>query len=58
MRAASLNTVDDKGVNCLLSKGLREFSREISAETCLLCGVQSSLFLWIHNLDGGWMGVL
>ena len=57
MRAASLNAVDDKGVNCSFSKGLREFSREVSAETHLLCWVQSSLLSWVHNLDGGRVGV-
>ena len=58
MRATSLNTVDDKGVDCSLSKGFREFSREISAETHLLCWVQSSLLPWVHRLDGGRAGVL
>ena len=51
-RAAFLNMVDDKGVNCSLSKGFREFCREILTETRLLCGVQSSLFSWVHSL--GW----
>ena len=58
MRATSLNAVDDKGINCLFHKGFREFSREVSAETCLLHWVQSSLLLWVHSLDGGRAGVL
>ena len=58
MRAASLNAVDDKGIYCLFCKGFWEFSREISAETCLLHWVQSSLLSWVHSLDGGRVGVL
>ena len=49
--------VDDKRIDCSFHKGLREFCREVSAETCLLCWVQSSLLLWVHHLDDGRAGV-
>ena len=29
MRAASLDTVDDKGIDCSFRKGIWEFSREV-----------------------------
>ena len=58
MRATSLDAVDDKRIDCLFCKGFREFSREVSAETCLLHWVQSSLLLRVHSLDGGRAGVL
>ena len=58
MRAASLNVVDDKGINCSFHKGFREFSREVLAETCLLCWVQGSLLSWVYSLDGGRASVL
>ena len=53
-----MNAVDDKGVNCSFGKGFREFCREVSAKTCLLCWVQSSLSLWVYGLGDDRTGVL
>ena len=58
MRAASLNVVDDKGIDCSVHKGFREFSREVLAETCLLCWVQGGLSLWVYSLGDDGTGVL
>ena len=58
MRAASLDAVDDKRIDCSFCKGCWEFSREVSAETQFLHWVQRSLLLRVHSLDGGRVGVL
>ena len=58
MRAASLNVVNDKGVDCLFGEVFGEFSREVSAETRLLSWVQSSLLSWVYSWGGDRVGVL
>ena len=57
MRAASLNAVDDKRIDCSFRKGFREFTREVLAETHLLRWVQGSLLSRVHILIGGRAGV-
>ena len=58
MRTTSLDAVDNKRIDCLFRKGFREFNGEVSAETRLLCWVQSSFLSRVHHLDGGRVGVL
>ena len=50
--------VDDERVDCSFCKRFGEFTREVLAETGLLRWVQGSLFLRVHILIGGRVGVL
>ena len=58
MRATSLNAVDDERIDCSFCKGFWEFTREVLAETHLLCWVQDSLLSRVYILVGGRVGVL
>ena len=53
-----MNAVADERIDCSFHKGFWEFTREVSAETCLLRWVQGSLLLRVHIQVGGKAGVL
>ena len=53
-----MNAVDDERIDCSFRKRFRGFTREVLAETRLLCWVQGSLLSRVHILIGSRVGVL